>query len=79
LYAIIHTQQNDLGGLIMVGTLNCIYETPCGWCSKWDKKCDNHVGTEDKFRGQKSNINATSDYRSTDTMSFGDLVRKCLD
>lgn len=24
----------------MMGTLNCIYETPCGWCSKWDKKCD---------------------------------------
>lgn len=18
----------------------CPYETPCGWCSKWDKKCD---------------------------------------
>ena len=18
----------------------CIYETPCGWCTKWDKKCD---------------------------------------
>ena len=24
----------------MLGTFNCIYETPCGWCSKWDKKCD---------------------------------------
>jgi hypothetical protein len=24
----------------MIGTANCIYETPCGWCSKWDKKCD---------------------------------------
>ncbi len=21
-------------------TINCVYETPCGWCSKWDKKCD---------------------------------------
>ena len=19
---------------------NCTYETPCGWCTKWDKKCD---------------------------------------
>ena len=18
----------------------CVYETPCGWCSKCDKKCD---------------------------------------
>lgn len=24
----------------MTGTVNCVYETPCGWCSKWDKKCD---------------------------------------
>lgn len=24
----------------MIGTAECIYETPCGWCSKWDKKCD---------------------------------------
>ena len=23
-----------------MGTINCVYETPCGWCSKWDKKCD---------------------------------------
>ena len=24
----------------MIGTALCIYETPCGWCAKWDKKCD---------------------------------------
>ena len=24
----------------MRGTENCVYETPCGWYSKWDKKCD---------------------------------------
>ena len=27
----------------MTGTINCIYETPCGWCSKWDKKCDRKI------------------------------------
>ena len=27
----------------MMGTFNCVYETPCGWCSKWDKKCDKMV------------------------------------
>lgn len=21
----------------------CTYETPCGWCSKWDKKCDKKI------------------------------------
>ena len=33
----------------MMGTINCIYETPCGWCTKWDKKCDRKIGcTKDK-------------------------------
>ena len=36
----------------MMGTMNCVYETPCGWCSKWDKKCDRKmlekVNTVDK-------------------------------
>ena len=27
----------------MMGAFNCIYETPCGWCSKWDKKCDRKI------------------------------------
>lgn len=25
----------------------CIYETPCGWCTKWDKKCDRKIGCND--------------------------------
>ena len=29
----------------MTETINCVYKTPCGWCSKWDKKCDNVAGT----------------------------------
>jgi hypothetical protein len=33
----------------MIGTFNCNYETPCGWCTKWDKKCDKKIG------GQKPN------------------------
>ena len=24
----------------------CRYVTPCGWCWKWDKKCDNKIGCE---------------------------------
>ena len=31
----------------MMGTINCIYETPCGWCSKWDKKCDRKIYCKD--------------------------------
>ncbi len=30
----------------MMGTINCTYETPCGWCTKWDKKCDSKIPTE---------------------------------
>lgn len=25
-------------------TMQCTYSTPCGWCTKWDKKCDNKIG-----------------------------------
>lgn len=24
----------------------CDYSTPCGWCTKWDKKCDKKIGNE---------------------------------
>ena len=22
---------------------DCAYSTPCGWCTKWDKKCDKKI------------------------------------
>jgi hypothetical protein len=27
-------------------TRQCTYSTPCGWCAKWDKKCDKKIGCE---------------------------------
>lgn len=27
---------------------SCPYETPCGWCAKWDKKCDRKIGCDDE-------------------------------
>lgn len=41
----------------MMGTINCVYETPCGWCSKWDKKCDRKVPE----RGQREKCNPIDD------------------
>ena len=41
----------------MTGTINCVYETPCGWCSKWDKKCDKQI----LERGQRAKINTIDD------------------
>lgn len=32
----------------MMGTTNCVYETPCGWCSKWDKKCDKKISESEQ-------------------------------
>ena len=25
-------------------TMQSTYSTPCGWCTKWDKKCDKKIG-----------------------------------
>lgn len=25
-------------------TMQCTYSTPCGYCTKWDKKCDMKIG-----------------------------------
>lgn len=41
----------------MIGTIDCVYETPCGWCSKWDKKCDKKL----PGRGQRIKINPVDD------------------
>lgn len=41
----------------MTGTINCVYETPCGWCSKWDKKCDKQI----LERGQRIKVNPVDD------------------
>ena len=41
----------------MIGTFGCIYETPCHWCSKWDKKCDKKIPE----RGQRAKCNLFDD------------------
>lgn len=46
----------------MIGTVNCVYETPCGWCSKWDKKCDKKVS----WRGQRVKCKPVDDAADDD-------------
>ena len=41
----------------MMGTVNCVYETPCGWCSKWDKECDKKIAG----RGNRVKCNPVDD------------------
>lgn len=31
-------------------TMQCTYSTPCGWCTKWDKKCDKKIGEPIAFK-----------------------------
>lgn len=39
----------------------CTYKTPCGWCTKWDKKCDNKIPE----RGLRVKVNPVDDYSGT--------------
>ena len=55
-------------------TRQCVYETPCGWCTKWDKKCDKKMGGDDNKpqRGLRAKCNFMED---TIDFSYG----KCFD
>lgn len=47
----------------MIGTMNCVYETPCGWCSKWDKRCDKEIAHTTVNTDEPTKINkATCDH-----------------
>ena len=37
-------------------TRQCVYSTPCGWCTKWDKKCDKKIGCGTKTDGPKNDL-----------------------
>ena len=42
-------------------TMQCAYSTPCGWCTKWDKKCDKRIGGGDDTEPRKKK-NAELEY-----------------
>ena len=49
---------------ISMVTIMCQYETPCGWCCKWDKKCDKKIGrdsTNKPKRGLRANASMYDD------------------
>lgn len=43
------------GSSVQPNKKDCIYETPCHWCSKWDKKCDLKIGCENPSRELRAN------------------------
>lgn len=52
----------------------CHYETPCGWCTKWDKKCDR----KPYKRGLRVEINPIDDAIGNDIKEYikTDLINK---
>lgn len=44
----------------MIGTDRCVYETPCHWCFKWDKKCDKQIGNSIKSEPTNNTVNSQS-------------------
>lgn len=48
-------------------TRQCTYSTPCGWCAKWDNKCDKKI-LERGLRAKTNIIEDAADF------SYG----KCL-
>lgn len=49
-------------------TMQCTYATPCGWCTKWDKKCDKKIGCDDNNlqRGLRAKAGLFEDYVSSE-------------
>lgn len=64
----------------------CPYKTPCGWYTKWDKKCDKKIGcgNEKQPRGLRVNIGVYDDAMGQDifenaiecTRSYEDAMKK---
>lgn len=75
----------------MIGTFNCVYETPCGWCSKWDKKCDKKIPeigqrakndaisklTRDAIDAMYNNSNCDHKWEWLGSTSLGDTTYRC--
>ena len=73
----------------MMGTINCVYETPCGWCSKWNKKCDKKAPErgqrikcnpiDDAFTNKMCQSESDHEWKITELSSVGAsyMCRKC--
>lgn len=55
----------------------CQYETPCGWCAKWDKKCDKKIGGGDDNRLQRGLRAEDNVYDDNCPMPKG-IIRKII-
>ena len=51
----------------MMETMNCIYETPCGWCTKWDKKCDCKIGEQPRYQNEQEQTSCNHEWEVTNS------------
>ncbi len=58
----VKTNPPNVGSSVQHPKQPCTYETPCGWCTKWDKQCDH----KPYKRGLRVQINPVDDYIGDD-------------
>lgn len=59
-------------------TRQCVYSTPCGWCCKWDKKCDKKIVCDDEKpqRGLRAQAGLYEEAMSrSDAQEFVETIR----
>lgn len=62
-------------------TMLCTYSTPCGWCCKWDKKCDKKIGcSNDKpQKGLRAEDNMCDDECSVPKKVIRKIIQEVVD
>ena len=62
-------------------TMQCAYSTPCGWCTKWDKKCDKKIGnttiSEAMLKSINDNSHSLSCYKCVHYMEISSVCSDC--
>lgn len=60
-------------------TMQCTYSTPCGWCTKWDKKCDKKIGLDNPQRGLRTQVDTCDDVSKLPKGLIAKLIKEYQD
>lgn len=55
--------------MVTNSTNTCPYATMCGWCSKWDKKCDRKIGTATQIDPKYLSVTDISELDTANSIS----------
>jgi hypothetical protein len=53
--SVVKTNPPNVGSSVQHPKKPCTYETPCGWCTKWDKECDRKIDKAKKYTDERLN------------------------